>query len=138
MIFLQNRFTFDLQNLNNELQKTVYLLLLTLYTPKEYIPFNPEIGSSIYSELQQFDITDNVLSDMQKVAYFLGIEDYYSAAVANIISIRKENIFKYKINDQFILLNEEDIEKLGITYGYIPGVKFEILLTGNNTLSFII
>lgn len=119
LLTLQDIFTYDLADTDKIISKVLYLIALTLYLPKEFIPYDKDLGCSIYDNIGDIYITDTFFKDMKKVAEFFGLNDIYDIAISMIERITIEDIIKYRLPDNeiaFIKLDEFTDYSSSLTY----------------------
>lgn len=135
-ILLQDKFTYDLININDDISKTIFLVLLTLYTPTYTFPFNKEIGCSLYENITALDIKNNFLQDLYNIADFYNLKDYYNSAIKTIENIEIKDVLKYNLNDNEIaVITDYENYNLNPTYQYIRGILVTIFLNNGDTIS---
>lgn len=138
-ILLQDKFTYDLKSLNTEIEQALFLLLITLYTPKDLLPYKKRYGCSLYENISKLDVTEDVLNDMRDMAELLNIQEYYNSATKLISSITIEDIIKYNIdNNEMVIMRNYDVTDLNPTYTYTKGIIVNIDFYSGDNIEIIL
>lgn len=139
LLTLQDIFTYDLADTDKIISKVLYLIALTLYLPKEFIPYNKNLGCSIYDNISDIYITESFLEDMKNVAEFFGLEDVYEIAISMIERVTVEDIIKYRLPDNEIaFVKFDEFTEYTNTLAYERGLLVTIDLYSGDYINIII
>ncbi|MEM4558168.1 MAG: hypothetical protein QW251_05180 [Desulfurococcaceae archaeon] len=119
--------------------KVLYLIALTLYLPKEFIPYDKDLGCSIYDNIGDIYITETFLKDMKKVAEFFGLEDTYDVAISMIERVTVEDIIKYRLpNNEIAFIKSDEFTDYSSFLSYERGLLVTIDLYSGDYINIIL
>lgn len=139
LLTLQDIFTYDLADTDKIIGKVLYLIALTLYLPKEFIPYDKDLGCSIYDNIGNIYITEIFFKDMKKVAEFFDLNDVYDTAVSMIERITIDDIIKYRLpNNEIAFVKFDEFTDYSSFLTYERGLLVTIDLYSGDYINIIL